>query len=102
MVTGERAQVDLGDVKPGAKHQVVFAIRNDSDKPLNFIKVRGDCSCITAAAPPQSIPAGQETRVVVIFDPPDVNATYGAELIMMTDDPQRKIIRLAVSANIHR
>jgi hypothetical protein len=101
-VTGERAQFDLGDVKAGSKHQVIFAIHNDSDKPLKFTKIRGDCSCITSAEAPESIAPGQVARVVAIFDAPDINVPYGAELIIMTDNPQRKIIRLAVGAIVHK
>jgi hypothetical protein len=101
-VTGERAQCDLGTVKAGSKHRVIFAIHNDSDKPLKLLKIRGDCSCITSAEAPESIAPGQVARVVAIFDAPDINVPYGAELIVMTDNPLRKIIRLAVGADIHR
>jgi hypothetical protein len=101
-VTGARAQVDLGDVRAGTKHRVVFAVHNDSDKELKFTKVRGDCACITAPDAPKSIAAGQVVQVVTIFDAPDINSPYGAELIIMTDNPQRKIIRLAVGAIVHK
>jgi hypothetical protein len=101
-VTGEQAEFDFGDARPGSAHRVIFIIHNDSDKPLKFTKIRGDCSCIVAAEAPQSIAPGQTAPVVAVFDAPDVNAAYGSELIILTDDPLRKIIRLRVLANIHR
>jgi hypothetical protein len=101
-VTGERSEFDLGTIKVGSRHRVIFAIHNDSDKPLKIREIRGDCPCITSAESPEYIAAGQVARVVALFEAPDVNVLYGSELIVVTDDPLRKIIRLAVRANIRR
>jgi hypothetical protein len=101
-VTGERAEFDLGAVKSGSKHRVAFDIHNDSDKQLKLVKIRGDCSCIASAEAPEYIAPGQVARVVAVFTAPDLNSPYGSELIILTDDPLRKTIRLGVRANIHR
>lgn len=101
-VSGDRADFNLGTVKPVSRHKVIFAIHNDSDKPLKIARIKGDCACIASAEAPEFIAPGKISRVVAIFDAPDINAPYGSELIILTDDPLRKIIRLGVRANIQR
>lgn len=101
-VTGGRGEYDLGKVKAGGKYRVVFAIHNDSDKPLRFVRVQPDCTCIAAVESPESIAPSQTANVVAEFTPPNLEVTYGSELIILTDNPLRKTIHLGVKGSIHK
>ena len=95
-VPGEQAAYDLGAVEPESKHLVAFDIRNDSDEPLELTRVRPDCECLTVKRSPKRIGPGASGRVVVEFEAPAVSVPYKSLLIIMTDRPERKVIRLNI------
>lgn len=101
-VKGERAEYDLGTVQSETKHHVIFVIHNNSDTPLRIISIRGDCSCIRPTGTPGPIAAGQTAQVEAVFRAPDIHSLYSSELIVLTDNPSRKLIHLGVNADIRR
>jgi hypothetical protein len=101
-VTGERAKFDLGTIRSESKHHIIFVIHNNSDTSLKIKSIRGDCSCIRPTRTLESIAAGQVAQVEAVFRAPDIQSAYGSELIVLTDNPSRKMIHLVVVADIRR
>jgi hypothetical protein len=92
---------DLGKVKAGAVYFVVFEVQNAKDANVAIQQIRPDCECITALQPAPTFLAAQAvTRITARFVPPKVNDVYGSELIVRTDDPQRKAIHLRIQCKV--
>ena len=84
----------------GSEHLVVFAIENPKDANVAIKSIRPDCECISALQSPTYLAAKGATRVTARFVVPKVNDVYASELLVVTDDPQRKIIRLKVTCRV--
>ena len=87
-------------VSPGSEHRVVFAIENPKDTAIAIREIRADCDCIAAINPPTQLAAKALTRVTARLVVPDVQGSYGAELILLTDDAQRRVIRLKIHCTV--
>ena len=99
-VDGNMATHELGAVRADSVHVVVFAIENPKDGNVAIRQIRPDCECISALEPPAYLAARSATRVTARFVAPKVNDVYGSELIVVTDDPQRRIIRLRLLCRV--
>ena len=91
---------DLGVVRAGSEYFVVYAVENAKEGNVAIRQIRPDCECISALQPPAFLAARGETRITARFVPPKVNDVYGSELIVRTDDPQRKTIRLRILCRV--
>ncbi|MFB3891838.1 MAG: DUF1573 domain-containing protein [Phycisphaerae bacterium] len=99
-VEGNLATHDLGKVRPDSVHTVIFAVENRSATDVNIRQVRADCECISAVDPPTKLAAKSATRITARFVGPRVKEPYSSELFVLTDDPQRKMIRLRVVCQV--
>ena len=99
-VDGNMATHELGAVQAGSVHVVVFAIENTKDGNVAIRQIRPDCECISAVEPPACLAARGATRVTARFVVPKVKDLYGSELIVLTDDPQRRIIHLRILCRV--
>jgi hypothetical protein len=99
-VTGNMATRGLGTVRVGSEHFVVFEIENLKDANVAIKSIRPDCECISALQSPTCLAAKGVTRVTARFVAPKVNDVYSSELLVLTEDPQRKIIHLKVTCRV--
>jgi hypothetical protein len=99
-VDGNMATRELGNVRAGSEHFVIFAIENPKEANVAIRQVRPDCECISAVQPPAYLAAKAATRVTARFVAPKVDDVYGSELIVVTDDPQRRTIRLRILCRV--
>ncbi len=99
-VEGNLATHDLGKVRPDSVHTVIFAVENRNATDVNIRQVRADCECISAVDPPAKLAAKSATRITARFVAPRVKEPYSSELFVLTDDPQRKMIRLRVVCQV--
>lgn len=93
---------DLGTVHTGDEFLVVYAVQNAGESNVAIRQIRPDCECISAVQPPSFLAARGETRITARFVAPKLKAPdlYGSELIVRTDDPQRKTIRLRILCRV--
>ncbi len=101
-VEGREATHDFGVVGPGTEHRVVFEIPNPSTRPLKIVAVRTDCECIAAGAHPDVIPAGEAGRFEAILEAPEQAIPYTASLLVVTDDPARRMITLSTRSRTRK
>jgi hypothetical protein len=99
-VEGNAATHKLGDVRADSEHYVVFAVENPKDGNVAIRQIRVDCECIFAFQPPTYLAARSATRVIARFVVPKDEDEYSGELIVVTDDPQRRLIRLRVLCRV--
>jgi hypothetical protein len=101
-VSGKAAAHDFGYVKVKAKRSVIFNISNPGGKLLKVRKVRSECKCMLAPAPPKAIAAKGITPVRVDFIAPDKPMRYSKRILVQTDSPERPVIVLRVEADVGR
>lgn len=95
-VTGDRGDFDLGTVTPGSTHTVNFDIVNSSARPLKLLRMQSLCDCIRVLAAPKEISAGDVGHIETSLKAPDSEGPYRTEVVVLTDAPDRKVIRLGV------
>jgi hypothetical protein len=93
---------DLGTVHTGSEFFVVYAVENAGEANVAIRQIRPDCECISAVGPPTFLAARGATRITARFVVPKLKAPdlYGSELIVRTDDPQRRTIRLRILCRV--
>ncbi len=97
-VTGEEATLDLGDISPNSTHRMAFDVVNTTDTDLKVESIQSDCKCISAVSPPQTLPAGQTTRINVVYEAPEAALPYKTRLTVVTDSGERRFISLWVKS----
>jgi len=91
---------DAGQIEQGAMIVHDFTFQNTGDEPLT-IQVN-DCGCggLQFKTTPQPIKPGQKGAVTVSIPTINRRGAYKREIMIATNDPARKEIRLSVAAQI--
>lgn len=91
---------DAGQIEQGAMILCDFTFQNTGDEPLT-IKVN-DCGCggLKFKPPSQPIKPGQKGSVTVSIPTINRKGAYKREIMIGTNDPAQKEIRLSVAAQI--
>jgi len=91
---------DAGQIEQGAMIVHEFTFLNTGDEPL-ILKVN-DCGCggLQFKAPAQPIKPGQKGAVTVSIPTINRRGAYRREIMVGTNDPAHKEIRLSVTARI--
>lgn len=97
-VTGSEATIDLGEIRPKSSHRMVFEIVNAGEADLAIETIQRHCECISAVDPPERLPAGQATRVKVLYEAPDIALPYTTRLTVVTNSKARRFISLWVKS----
>lgn len=95
-----KAEMDLGFIEPGSRHEVSFVVDNPATRPLGVRRVRSECACMTTPTPPKAIPAGGGGEVKVVFLAPKESIDYAGKVVLETDSKDRPVIPLVVKARV--
>ncbi|MDD4890859.1 MAG: DUF1573 domain-containing protein [Phycisphaerae bacterium] len=98
-IAGSEASCDLGPVQPSSKHTIILEVDNPADTPLRFRTVRGDCECVSAIDPPTQVDAGGSVKITVSYVAPKTAMEYESRLLIVTDNPGRKMISLRIKSS---
>ncbi len=101
-VTDAEAEHDFGYVESSSKHRVAFVVSNRGDKPLKILKTRSECRCLSIAEYPGTIRPKGAGKFDVTFVAPKESRAYAMRVVLLTDDPKRKMISLKIKANVGR
>jgi hypothetical protein len=100
-IGGIEGKHELGYMEPGSEHSVLFRIVNPSDKTMAITSIRSDCECIkNMRQMPKSLAPGESAVAEVFFKAPKDKQRYSHRVMVMTDDPNRRIISLRVEADV--
>jgi Methylamine utilisation protein MauE len=94
-LTVEPSYADFGDGKPGDVVERIVTVYNWADQPVRLIGGTSDCSCVTTADLPLTIPPGEGRRVTIQTKTPTVETgavTRAAQF--WTDNDRQRTVRV--------
>ncbi len=95
---------DLGDINPdeGIRTETFF-VKNTGNAPLSIISVSTSCGCTEAEVESEEIPAGEQTKLTVTYDPsvhPELVGKIRRVVYIKSNDPLNKEVELELTGNI--
>lgn len=94
---------DLGDINPDDGNRIeTFFIKNVGNAPLNIISVSTSCGCTEAEVESEEIPAGEQTKLTVTYDPsvhPGLVGKIKRIVYIKSNDPLNKEVELELVGN---
>jgi len=70
-VTVDADEVDIGEIGPGAKHDVKYKIHNSGKHTLHISNVLPSCECTTAKCDKQDAEPGEHVTVTLTYKAED-------------------------------
>ena len=99
-VSYDTESFDFGDIKPGAKVEHTFNLKNTGKKELIIRDVKSSCGC-TAVSPSKNIVAANESvPLKVVFDSTGKSGRQNKTITVITNDPKNPTTVLRISSNI--
>lgn len=106
-VTGERGlefaetHVDIGMIDEGSTPEIVFAVRNGSDRLVQLLDVRTSCGCTAKSSnnPTQLMP-GEEATLRVSFDSKGRRGQQSKSVTVVTDEFQNATYNLSFTTKV--
>lgn len=90
--------VDLGQVVYFQPSTAVFSLKNASSKAVKIKDVDTGCGCTSATYPKESIPAGGEVKMRIVFDGKQLG--HFQRSILVTDDMSDTPYELTLKGNV--
>ncbi len=99
VVAASKRHRDLGVVLPGSEIRAEFAISNEGDAPLEIGNIKTSCGCTSAQAIPERLPPGSSGIVQVVFRAPNRMDPVAHNIVVATNDPERKHVLFSFTAH---
>lgn len=90
----EPAHIDLGVVRPGTRHDLLFKLKNTGSGVLEVGEVTVSCACEKPTLRASEIEAGGETELLVVFTPKTQLGAFRAIVYVPTNDPRLPMLQL--------
>ena len=90
--------IDLGQIRPRKKYDLVFSIRNDSKKECILNEVSFSCDCISNRSYPNVILPGETGKITMTFLSTDIGA-FQREILVKTnfrEEPYKLVFKGAI------
>lgn len=95
---------DMGDIDPSkGKWTEIFFIKNVGAQPLEILAVSTSCGCTEAEVEDQEIAPGEQTKLLVTYDPdvhPGLTGPIKRVIYIKSNDPLQKEVELELTGNI--
>jgi len=99
-VTYDNESFDFGDIKPNAKVEHTFNLKNIGKRDLLIRDVKSSCGC-TAVSPSKNMVASNESvPLKVVFDSTGKSGRQNKTITVITNDPKNPTTILRISTNI--
>ncbi len=93
--------LDFGSGKPGEVLTASLTVWNYSSQPVRLIGGTSDCSCITTADMPVTVPQGESATISVFLKvPAATNGELNRSVELFTDCPNHRTIRLTAGCRV--
>ncbi len=100
VVTYDSESFDFGDIKPNAKVEHTFNLKNAGKRELLIRDVKSSCGC-TAVSPSKNMIASNESvPLKVVFDSAGKSGRQNKTITVITNDPKNPTTILRISCNI--
>jgi hypothetical protein len=100
VVNGET--YDFGTMDNGVHGEHEFVIRNEGDAPLRLKKGQTSCKCTSSLLDGDDLPPGREAKIHLSWNVASMEESFSQSAEFETNDPQRRILRLAIVGRISR
>lgn len=90
----------FADTVPGAEVKHVFFIANPTQAPLRVTRVRTSCGCTAGQVVPETIPAGGEGRLEVVFKTTGRTGPQRKHIFVSTDSSQAPLLQCSVEGTL--
>ena len=91
---------DFGMAEPNSTLKHSFEVRNEGSAGLEIKRVRIDCACGRVKAEPSTIPTGQTGLINVEYDTPNESGPFTANILIETNDPDQRFVKLQVTGTV--
>ena len=92
---------DFGNTSPSEVLQTVFFIANEGKEPLVIKKIQSNCNCVSAKLDRNIVLPGQNARMVVDFEIPELAlGTQQKDISIFTNDPANHVQVVTVKAYV--
>lgn len=97
---------DLGDINPneGIRTETFF-VKNTGTSLLKILSVSTSCGCTEAEVELEEIPPGEQTKLIVNYDPsvhPELIGRIKRIVYIKSNDPLHEEVELELTGNIFR
>ena len=91
---------DFGDIKPNAKNEHVFNLKNTGKMDLIIRDVKSSCGCTAVTPSKTKISSGESVPLKVVFDSTGKTGRQNKTITVITNDPKNPSSVLRISSNI--
>lgn len=96
-----KTHVDIGMIDEGATPEIVFAVRNTSDRTVELLDVRTSCGCTAKSNKnPTRLLAGEEATLRVSFDSKGRRGVQSKAVTVITDEFQNASYNLSFTTKV--
>ncbi|MFQ5594594.1 MAG: DUF1573 domain-containing protein [Anaerolineae bacterium] len=94
---------DFGQVPPDEVQETHIVLENKGTQPLVIKSVRASCGCTAANTGEDSVPPGENTDLLVTYDPTynnDAGKQITRQVIIETNDPAAPVVEFTIKADV--
>jgi len=91
------SDINFGDLSSGNSR--ILKVSNSGKSSLNIHSIKSSDPSITISKPPVSINPGEIAEIKVIVDSKKIKSEHLSTLTIITDDPNKSVVEIAVKAN---
>ncbi|UCG32522.1 MAG: DUF1573 domain-containing protein [Phycisphaerales bacterium] len=92
--------IDLGRIEEGRTGEVVFAIQNRGDAPLEILDATTTCTCIRFEVPQRVLPPGERLFISARYVTTGHAGQESGAITLTTNDPQSPRTQLVITVDI--
>lgn len=97
-------QFNFGDIHPDeGKITKIFFVKNQGKAPLEILAVSTSCGCTTASVENETVMPGDQTKLVVTYDPLAHGGVVGEVkrvVYIQSNDPHNEEVELELTGNV--
>ena len=93
-VTWEETIIDLGKVKYMQPQEVIFKMKNTSNKPILITNAETSCGCTDAEYPRKPIAPGKTANISVTYEADDIGTFHKTITLTMIIEDSRQILHI--------
>lgn len=96
----EKTTCDLGEVLGGSSCKATFSCKSTGDADLEIKEVSASCGCTYIKTSCNKLKPGESATIEMAFDVPAVGGDLEKPVQVLTNDPEKPVVRLKVTGKI--
>lgn len=96
----EKREHDFGTMKQDTLATATFNFKNTGDSILKIERIKSSCGCTSTLLSKDELNPGEQGTLEITFDSGDYNGEIIRTIQVFTNDPDRKVVKLKIRANV--